>query len=297
MLRRTFLAQAAAFSLTALAAPARAALPDIAVVRGSPAEATRRAVALLGGMGAFVRAGQRVVIKPNMSFNADPESAANTHPEVVRTLLVLCLEAGADRVLVLDHAFQSGTRSLELSGILPACEGVRTGICRNLTQERFYREVRLETAREMREAAILNEVLEADCLIAAPVAKTNSSTGVSLALKGQMGLVLDRGSMHSRYDLDSAIVDLAEAVKPALTVVDATRVLSTNGPYGPGRVLRAGTVIASRDPVAADAMTVASQEWYGRKIAPRQVAHIAMAHERGLGRMDIENLTVRHESV
>lgn len=128
--------------------------------------------------------------------------------------------------------------------------------------------------------AIMRDVLDADVLIAAPVAKTNSSTGVGLSLKGQMGLVLDRGSMHSRYDLDTAIVDLCSRIKPDLAVVDATRVLSTNGPYGPGKVLHPNEVIASPDPVAADALTVASYEWYGRRIAPRKVGHIALAHAR-----------------
>lgn len=299
MNRRSFLkAQAALLGSTALfgvpplplAAEVR---PDIAVVKGSPAAATRAAVELLGGMQAFVKPGQKVVIKPNMSFVADVDSAANTHPEVVRALLAMCLEAGAGSVRVLDHAFRSGTASLEASGILAACSGIREGLCHNLTQERHYREVTLDKARDMRSNAVMRDVLEADVLIAAPVAKTNSSTGVSLSLKGQMGLVMDRNSMHWRYDLDTAIVDLAWQLKPDLAVIDATRVLSSNGPYGPGKVLRPGEVIASADPVAADAMTVASYEWYGRRIAPRQVGHIAMAHARGLGRMDIEQLAVR----
>ncbi len=228
-----------------------------------------------------------------MSFVADVDSAANTHPEVVGELLRMCLEAGASSVRVLDHAFRAGRSSLETSGILASCEGVREGLCHNLTSERHYREITLDGARDMHRNAIMRDVLEADVLIAAPVAKTNSSTGVSLALKGQMGLVLDRGSMHSRYDLDTAIVDLCSRIKPSLAVVDATRVLSTNGPYGPGLVLRPSEVIASPDPVAADAQTVASYTWYGRRVAPRQVGHIALAHARGLGRMDVENLNVQ----
>lgn len=80
------------------------------MVKGSPAAVTRAAVELLGGMSAFVRPDQKVVIKPNMSFTADVASATNTHPEVVRELLVMCIEAGAGTVRILDHAFQSGTQ-------------------------------------------------------------------------------------------------------------------------------------------------------------------------------------------
>ncbi|MCH5276536.1 MAG: DUF362 domain-containing protein [Desulfovibrionaceae bacterium] len=304
MQRRDFLKFQAATALSlgaaALGFPTRLLAgdsPDIAVVRGSPAAATRAAVELLGGMSAFVRPGQKVIIKPNMSFTADVASATNTHPGVVRELLVMCLEAGAGTVRVLDHAFQSGTRSLEQSGILDACNGVREGLCHNLAHERFYHETTLNDAQAMKSNAVMKDVLEADVLIAAPVAKTNSATGVSLSLKGQMGLILHRGVMHGRYDLDTSIVDLCFHLKPSLAVIDASRVLSTNGPYGPGKVLTPGEVIASADPVAADAMAVASYEWYGRRIQPRQVGHIAQAHARGLGRMDIEHMHVRRLSL
>ena len=306
MSRRDFLALHAALACGLLGLPAlrgglahavtdqatAGAAPDIARVTGAPAAATRAAVELLGGMVAFVKRGQRVVIKPNMSFNADVDSATNTHPEVVRELLVMCLEAGAGSVRVLDHAFGSGTRSLERSGILGLCEGVAPGVCHNLTQERYYHESPIDNAAQMHGNAFMRDVLEADVLIAAPVAKAHSSTGVSLSLKGQMGLILDRGCMHSRYDLDASIVDLCSKVRPALAVIDASRVLSTNGPGGPGKVLTPREIIASADPVAADAMAVAAYEWYGRRIQPRQVAHIALAHKRGLGRMDIEQLRV-----
>jgi len=99
--------------------------------------------------------------------------------------------------------------------------------------------------------------------------------------------------MHSRYNLDEAIVDLYTRLTPALTVVDATRVLTTNGPFGPGKVITPQTVIASRDGVAADAMAVASFEWWGRRMQPNQVRHLRLAAERSLGRIDIEHLRVQ----
>lgn len=107
------------------------ARPDTAVAKGTPSAATRAAVELLGGMSRFVK---KVVIKPNMSFAADVEIATNTHP--VGALLRMCLEAGAARALVLDHAFRSGRDSLVTSGILSACDGVREGLCHTLTHDR-----------------------------------------------------------------------------------------------------------------------------------------------------------------
>jgi uncharacterized protein (DUF362 family) len=274
------------------AAPAYAApsAPDVAVVKGNAAAATRAAVDMLGGMGRFVGPGRKVVIKPNMSFAKDVDSASNTHPDVVRELLIMCKEAGAAQVRILDHSLQNPEQAMDLSGIRPACDGVEKNLCHQLMTPGYYVTESIPDAAEMRENAFMRDVLDADVLIACPVAKSHSGAGVSLSLKGQMGLIFDRRIMHSRYNLDNSIVDMNKKILPTLAVIDATRVLTTGGPGGPGKVITPGEIIASADPVAADAVAVASYEWYGRRMQPNQVGHIRMAHERKLGRMDIENL-------
>lgn len=267
--------------------------PDLALAKGRPGPATRAAVGLLGGMAAFVKPGQRVVIKPNVSFPNPPESATTTHPEVVRELAVMCREAGASRVMILDHTLYDPAACLEQSGVAAACDAVVPGMVQALGDSRFYRETQIPGGVSLTATRAMADVLDADVLISAPVAKSHSSAGVSLSMKNLMGLIFDRGVLHSRFDLSQGIVDLVTLFKPALVVVDATRVLTTNGPGGPGKVDVLDTVVASRDPVAADARTVLLSEWYGRRFEPRQVKHIALAHERGVGRMDVENLVER----
>jgi uncharacterized protein (DUF362 family) len=270
-------------------------IPDIALAVGDRVPATRAAVDLLGGMGRFVKPGQKVVIKPNMSFAGGPEDATDTNPEVVRELVAMCREAGAERIRVLDHTLRREERCIE--GVQKACEVHGDDIVQAVSRSRFFKETPIPEGRQMTETDVMREVLEADVLIAAPVAKSHSGAGVSLSMKGMMGLVYNRGVMHSRYDLHESIVDLASLLKPALVVVDGSRVLSTNGPGGPGRVLKTDTIIASADMVAADAQAVAMFEWYGRKLQPRNVKHIRIAHERGLGRMDVENLRLKQVQV
>jgi uncharacterized protein (DUF362 family) len=279
------------------AAQAPGVLPDVAIAKGEPARAARAAVDMLGCMGRFVKPGQKVVIKPNMSFARTPYLATNTHPLVVKEVLIMCKEAGAAKVRVLDHSLQDPEQALILSGIRDACDSVEPGICHHLMDNSFYQEAALPDAVEMRTNAFMKDVLEADVLISVPVAKSHGSAGVSLAMKGLMGLIWERKAMHGRYSLDVSMVDLAQRIKPHLAVIDATRVLTTGGPGGPGKVITPGEVIASADPVAADATAVASYEWYGRVMQPRQVSHIRLAHERGLGRMDIENLRTQRISV
>ncbi len=298
--RRTFIKRNAGLALWSAALcwgiklprPAGAAeIPDIAVATGERTAATRAAVDLLGGMPRFVQPGQKVIIKPNMSFAGGPEDATDTHPDVVRELVAMCKQAGAKRIRVLDHTLRRAERCIE--GIKQACDVHGDNIVQAVSGERFFKPVAIEDGRQMKETKVIWEVLQADVLIAAPVAKSHSSAGVSLSMKGMMGLIYNRGIMHSRYDLQASIVDLASLLKPDLVVVDGSRVLCTNGPGGPGRVLKRDTIIASSDMVAADAQAVAMFEWYGRKLQPRNVKHIRIAHERGLGRMDIENLRVK----
>ncbi len=266
--------------------------PDVAVATGGPGAAARTCVEMLGGMGRFVPRGARVVIKPNMSFASEASYGANTHPEVVAALARMCREAGAASVLVFDNPLAPAEQCLERSGIRAACKEFGD-IVQAPAGDRFFQEADIPQAQQMKANAFLREALAADVLIAAPTAKSHGSTGVSLGLKGMMGLIRNRGVMHSRHDLDAAIVDLNTRLRAALTVVDGTYVLSTGGPFGPGKVLRENTVIASADPVAADAAAVESFEWYGRRFEARQVNHIRLAAERGLGRMDVANLDVR----
>jgi len=273
------------------------AYPDVVIVKGDPATATRAAVDMLGGMGRFVKAGHKVVIKPNMSFARNLEAASNTHPLVVKAVLIMCKEAGAAKVRVLDHSLQDPEQALNLSGIRDACNSVEPGICHHLMDSSFYQEAALPKAVEMRNNAFMKDVLEADVLIAVPAAKSHGGAGVSLSIKGQMGLIWERKVMHGRYSLDVSLVDLAQRIKPQLAIIDASRVLTTGGPGGPGKVITPGEIIASADPVAADATAVASYEWYGRAMQARQVSHIRLAHERGLGRMDIENLQTKRVSL
>jgi uncharacterized protein (DUF362 family) len=113
-------------------------------------------------------------------------------------------------------------------------------------------------------------------------------------MKGMMGLINDRTSFHSRYDLHEAIVDMASVLKPQLVVVDGTRILSSGGPGGPGKVIPLNLVIASTDMVAADAQMVALGTWYNRPFRPDQVRHIRLAAERGLGSLDLQKLNVQN---
>ena len=267
--------------------------PGIVVATGSPAAATRAAVAALGGMERFVKRGNKVVIKPNMSFPNPPEWGTTTHPEVVRELTTLCIKAGAASVLVLDNPLRSAELCIERSGVRSVCAGIPQTRVESITQPDLFREVRVPKGKVLTSTMIMKQALDADVLITAPVAKSHSASGVSLALKGMMGLIYDRKTFHMDLDLNIAVVDLCTVLVPKLTLIDATRVLSDGGPGGPGKVISLNKIVASTDMVAADAMAVELCTWYGRKFKASQVKHIKEAHERGLGNMDTAGQVVK----
>jgi len=268
---------------------------DLAVISGEPIAATRKALEALGGISRFVKKGQRVVLKPNMSFSRTPEFATTTHPLVVATVAQACIEAGAQQVLVLDHTLQRAELCLERTGIRDACKNIPGVHVLALQERKFFREIKIPQGKVLERVEVIKEVLDNSVLINIPIAKSHSATGVSIGMKGLMGLIWDRESFHSQYNINQAIADLATVIKPQLTILDATRVLTSGGPGGPGEVKKPNLIVAGIDPVAVDSYGVSVAPWYGQNFKGRQVEHLLVSHQRGLGKIDVEQLKIFKE--
>lgn len=299
MNRRTFLTSAAiAGAGTALFTSrlAQAAAPALAIARykssptapdGIAEEArrlTRAGIDALGGMGRFVSKGQTVWIKPNISWDRRPEQAATTNPDVVATLVAMCYQAGAKRVVVSDNPCNSAQRTFPRSGIQPAAE--KAGAQVFFMDERKFRKMALN-GKVLKEWPVYAEVVEADVLINVPIAKHHSLTTVTLGMKNLMGAV---GGARERFHQNTELTlpDLAAFLKPKLIVLDAIRVLTGNGPVGGSLtdVKRKETVVAGTDQVAVDA--------YGATLLghkPQAIDHIVEAGRRGLGNINFEALS------
>jgi uncharacterized protein (DUF362 family) len=269
----------------------------LAVVKGDRTQATKRAINLLGGMGSFVKKGNRVVLKPNMSFPHPPDRATNTHPEVVATVARLCIQSGAKEVLILDFPFNRPESCLRLSGIPDASKGIPHVHTFALVEEKFFQEIPVPKGKVIDSIKIMKDVLFCDVFINIPTAKSHTTTGVSLGLKGLMGIMWDREYFHSQVDINQAIADLASAVKIDLTILDMSRSLANGGPSGPGKIETSSTIIAGTDPVAVDSLGVSQVKWYGQTFAGSQVKHIVTAHKMGLGTMNISEAAIMRETV
>ena len=265
---------------------------DLAVISGDPATATKKALEAVGGISRFVKKGQPVILKPNMSFANPPERGSTTHPIVVATVAQACIDAGAREVLVVDHTLQRAELCLERTGIREACKQIKGVYVLTPGEKKFFREVKIPQGKVLDRVEVFKEVLDGHVLINLPVAKSHSTTGVSLGIKGLMGLIWEREGFHSQFNINQALADLATVIKPHLTILDATRALASGGPGGPGDVKKLNLVIAGVDPVAVDSFGVTIVPWYGQSFKGRQVEHLLITHQRGLGKIDLDQVKI-----
>lgn len=266
---------------------------DVAAVTGTDiTAAVRSAIAAVGGIETFVKKGSRVIIKPNLSFASPPERATTTNPDVITAVMKLCLDAGAKQVLVVDHPLQDAEIISSRTALAEAVRRMRNARLFLPATESLFVETPIPRGKVMKSTKMARILTEGDVIISLPVAKSHSATGVSLGLKGYMGLNWDRKWMHNASDFNQTIADLATIVKPKLVIVDAIRALTTRGPQGPGKVANLNTIVASADPVAADSYAVGLTPWYGRSFTWENVDHIKKCAQMGLGQPDTSKLNV-----
>jgi len=261
--------------------------PDLVALRGSSPEAMfDRGIAALGGIGRFVKPGQTVVIKPNMSWDIAEELAANTSPSLVARIIKHCIDAGAKHVYVMDHSIEYWERTLERSGIGAAIKS-SGGVYAPAEHERYYQKVEVPGAT-LKATQVHESLLENDVLISVPVLKHHGGSGVSIAMKNLMGCIWNRREYHSK-GLHGCIADFLHVRKPDLCVVDAYRVITRHGPRGgsPNDVAAMNALILSADVVAADA---ASTRMLSRE--PSDIGHIRLAAEAGFGQIDLTKLNI-----
>jgi len=262
-------------------------VPDLAAATGSvPSRTTAASIQALGGMRRFIRTADVVVVKPNIGWDRSPEQAADTNPEVVATIVTLCLEAGAKRVKVFDHPVNDARRCYTRSGIAEAAR--RAGAEVSYVDSSKFKEMKIQ-GEALKSWPIYTEAIEADKLINVPIAKHHSLSRLTMGLKNWMGVIGGRRSLLHQ-EIHVALADLGMFFKPHLVVLDAMRILVANGPQGgsPQDVRPANTVVAGVDQVAVDSY---GASLFGLK--GEDLGYLRHAHERGLGQLDYRRLKMK----
>ncbi|MEA3361902.1 MAG: DUF362 domain-containing protein [Thermodesulfobacteriota bacterium] len=240
----------------------------------------------LGGMPAFIKPGQKVLIKPNLLAGKTPDKAVTTHPEIVRAVIKLAQKAGGEVSLGDSPGIGSPENVARKSGILAVLEE---------TDCRF---VPLETSVTIQpkggtfqQLEVAQEILDADVIINLPKLKTHQMMGLTCGVKNMFGAVvgLRKPRLHLQAGTDKAffalmLLELCETLAPTLTIVDAVVGMEGEGP-GSGDPVQIGALLAGSHPQAVD--TVAT-ELVG--LQPRQVYTQQQAIDTGRPYTELQQL-------
>jgi uncharacterized protein (DUF362 family)/NAD-dependent dihydropyrimidine dehydrogenase PreA subunit len=216
--------------------------------------AVKRGTDLLGGMPAFVKPGERIVLKLNVLIGSNPDSCVCTHPSVFKAVGTLLKEAGA-RVYYGDSpAFGPSSINLRIAGL------------KKVGDECGFTAAEFDTGRTIdnknglliKQFTIASGVLDSDGLISIPKFKTHQLTRFTGSVKNQFGCIPGflKGGFHSRlpdvYDFAAMLVDINTCVKPRLFIMDGVEAMEGNGPRN-GKPRKMNVILLSADPIALDA--------------------------------------------
>lgn len=261
---------------------------DMVAIRGGSASSMfDRAIEEYGGMRSIVKKGQSVVIKPNIGWDASPERAANTNPDLIARIIKHCKAAGAKDVYVFDHTCNEWTKCYSNSGIENAVKKAGGKMVMG-NSKKYYHDVEVPGGKSLKSAAVHELILESDVFINVPVLKNHGGANMTVAMKNLMGIVWDRGYWHQN-DLHQCIADFSTWRKPDLNIVDAYRVMKRNGPRGVSvdDVLTMKAQLLGKDMVALDTAAI---KLFGKD--PSEVDYVDLAEEAGVGSGNLQDMNI-----
>ena len=206
----------------------------------------------IGGIGSFVKPGERILLKPNMLSVKSPDQAVTTHPAVVRVVAELVREAGGLVLIGDSPGMGSFQRVADKSGIARAAAESGAELVE------FNETVDLPGSGTFRRFSLARAFWEADKVINLPKLKTHEMMTMTCAVKNLFGAVVgaEKAGWHlkagaSREQFARLLLEIYLLKKPLLNIVDAVVSMEGNGP-GSGDPLQVGALIAGVNPVAVD---------------------------------------------
>jgi len=265
----------------------------VAVMGGEPEAMFKKAIEAMGGIGKFVKKGHKVVVKPNIGWDKTPELAANTNPLLVKEIVRQCIAAGAKEVAVFDNTCDEWKKCYASSGIEAAAKAAGAKML-PADDKSYYSDVFLPQGKKLKNMRVHKAILDCDVWINVPILKQHGGANISISMKNLMGIIWDRKIFHAS-DLQQCIADVCTLdKKPVLNVVDAYRVLKTNGPRGRSieDAVVSKAIFISQDMVAVD---TAATKFFNqvREMPLDDVKYLSYGQELKIGTMDIDNLNVK----
>lgn len=267
---------------------------------GSYAEAARgvhESLAMLGGMAACVKKGDRVVIKPNYVSRKNPAEAATTHPQILRAVIAEAQACGG--IVTVAESPGGPYNKSALKVVYDGC-GAYDAIAGTEAELNFdteFEEVEFPEGHTLKKFPIIKPILDADVIISLAKLKTHAMTSYTGAVKNLYGTIPGtyKAELHFRLNdrraFCSMLVDLCECVKPTLSIMDAVWGMEGNGPTA-GESRHIGLVMASANAHALDLAACKLIDY-----RPDEVDTVKFAEERGLIPKTADELEILGEKI
>jgi len=239
-----------------------------------------------GGMENFVFPGAKVLVKPNVGSIVSKESALVTHPDVVEAVVRLVQKAGAGEVWVAESSIIGfdTNEAFDAAGYRLMAEA--TGAVLIDLKKEGYTPIPVLEPLQLPEINIFNRALKADVIINVPKLKTIVACPISAGVKNLKGLLPDQEKKRCHHtNLNRAIVDIYQAVRPNLTIIDA---IIGSSLYQP---IEHNLLLAGVDTVALD--TVAA---ICAGVDPDTIEYLVLADQYGFGIMEPSDIHIVGEN-
>jgi uncharacterized protein (DUF362 family)/Pyruvate/2-oxoacid:ferredoxin oxidoreductase delta subunit len=257
-------------------------------------EALRQSIHFIGGIEAFVKRGDRVLLKPNLLMGKSPEKAVTTHPSIIKGVLQIVHEAGGIPFIGDSPGIGSTTKAAEKAGIKAIADAMDCPVIE------FDRPVLAPTGKgkTFKKIEIDQAVLDADVIISLPKWKTHAQMFLTLGVKNLFGCIPGprKALWHLKAGEDRRLFarmlfDVYQIIQPSLTILDGIVGMEGDGPSS-GRPISLGLILASRDALSLDQIVCDLLSLPRRSLMTNRVAQ-----EQGHGKDPIEVVGEKIEQV
>ena len=244
----------------------------------------------LGGIGTFIKPGDKVLLKLNLLMRKNPDDAVTTHSVFAKALAETVMEAGG--IVTIADSPGGLYNETVLKSVYKGCkiEEIANELGVRLNYDTSFETVPFPEGKTVKSFPIIKPILDADVVITVPKLKTHMMTFYSGAVKNMFGAVpgIYKAEYHfslpQKEDFCSMLVDLCQLTRPTLAIMDAVWGMEGEGPSG-GIKKHIGAVLASANPYALD---LAATALVG--ITPDEAPTIAESIARGLCPASVEGL-------
>jgi len=256
----------------------------VAIVKGTnPVETTVNALKMVESDLDFIfSADKPILIKPNYIDSKHPSTGVTTDSRVIEGVVKFLKEGGMENIVIGEGSGWADTfEAFRVAGVDAVAERWNVKLV-DLNRDEFV-EAYPPNPVALKKVKVAKTALES-IIVSVPKLKIHRMATVTLGLKNMMGALASKGFMHNGR-LSKNIADLASLLKPSLTVIDG--IIAGEGHETSGNPVEMDLVIAGVDPVAVDAVGAAVMG-----VDPKDVKHLVLAEEKGLGTCDLNKITI-----